>query len=188
MVGNVLISAMNFSLNHISTLCKYTGISFTAGAITHGAFSEQRSLITALIGISIYLLGGILEKVAHPDAEHSWANLLAVGVMSSVGLGFFTGGLQHFPDSPDRSSWVVPVGFLMSLIAVYLMGDKNSSFPKAAIKKIIVYGLFSFAIVLLGSLYAASYFRANPIPDHHAAPLDKSQGKPPVHDHSTHRH
>ena len=38
---------MNFPLSHISSLCKYTGISFTAGAITHGFFSGERAIWTA---------------------------------------------------------------------------------------------------------------------------------------------
>ena len=110
---------MNFPLSHIASLCKYTGISFTAGAITHGFFSEERSLLTAAFGIAIYLIGGVLEKWANPDKPHSWFNLLAIGIVASIGLGFFTGGLQHFPDSPSRSAWVVPVGFAMSLFAMY---------------------------------------------------------------------
>lgn len=57
----------NFQLNHIASLCKYTGISFIAGAITHGFFSGERSFWTATIGIAIYLLSGILEKIANPE-------------------------------------------------------------------------------------------------------------------------
>jgi hypothetical protein len=187
---------MNFSLDHISTLCKYTGISFTAGAITHGAFSEQRSLITAGIGISIYLVGGVLEKFAHPDKEHSWTNLLAVGVVASIGLGFFTGGLQHFPDSPERSSWVVPVGFVMSLIALCLMADKSMLAGAGATKKILTYGILSSLIVIAASVYAGIYFQNHPIADHHSAPGHSSpdeaghtKEKPAKgHDHSTHKH
>jgi hypothetical protein len=52
---------MNFPINHIASLCKYTGISFTAGAITHGFFSGERALWTALFGVVIYLVGGTLE-------------------------------------------------------------------------------------------------------------------------------
>ncbi|MBU3600658.1 hypothetical protein ICN28_09010 [Polynucleobacter sp. 30F-ANTBAC] len=177
---------MNFSLDHISTLCKYTGISFTAGAITHGAFSEQRSLITAGIGIAIYLIGGVLEKYAHPDKEHSWTNLLAVGVVASIGLGFFTGGLQHFPDSPERSSWVVPVGFVMSLVALYLMADKSSLAGSGAIRKILTYGILSSLMVIGVSIYAGIYFHNHPIANHHAAPAASEPSK--GHDHSTHRH
>ena len=35
---------MNFPLCHIASLCKYTGISFTAGAINHGFFSVERAI------------------------------------------------------------------------------------------------------------------------------------------------
>lgn len=145
---------MNFPLSHISSLCKYTGISFTAGAITHGFFSGERAIWTAAFGIVIFLVGGILEKIANPDKDHSWTDVLAVGIVASIGLGFFTGGLQHFPDSPARSAWVVPVGFAMSLLAMYLMEGKG----KIKIKGVLIYGGISLALVIAASLYALSYF------------------------------
>ena len=145
---------MNFPLNHISSLCKYTGISFTAGAITHGFFSGERAIWTAVFGIAIYLVGGILEKFSNPDKDHSWTDILSIGIVASIGLGFFTGGLQHFPDSPARSAWVVPAGFVMSLIAMYLMDGKG----KVRIKSLLVYGAISTAIVVAASFYALTYF------------------------------
>ena len=145
---------MNFPLSHISSLCKYTGISFTAGAITHGFFSGERAIWTAAFGIAIYLVGGVLEKFANPDKDHSWTDILAIGIVASIGLGFFTGGLQHFPDSPARSSWVVPVGFVMSLIAMYLMDGKG----KVKIRSLLLYGAISTAIVVSASIYALNYF------------------------------
>ncbi len=145
---------MNFPLSHISSLCKYTGISFTAGAITHGFFSGERAIWTAVFGIVIFLVGGILEKIANPDKDHSWTDVLVIGIVASIGLGFFTGGLQHFPDSPDRSSWVVPVGFAMSLLAMYLMEGKG----KIEIKGVLIYGGISLALVIAASVYALSYF------------------------------
>lgn len=145
---------MNFPLSHIASLCKYTGISFTAGAITHGFFTGERALWTAAFGIAIYLVGGALEKLSNPDKDHSWTDVLAIGVVASIGLGFFTGGLQHFPDSPARSSWVVPVGFAMSLLAMYLMEGKG----KVKARGVIIYGAISLAIVIAASLYALSYY------------------------------
>lgn len=145
---------MNFPLSHISSLCKYTGISFTAGAITHGFFSGERSFWTAAFGIAIYLVGGTLEKISNPDKDHSWTDVLAIGIVASIGLGFFTGGLQHFPDSPARSSWVVPVGFAMSLLAMYLMEGKG----KVKIRSVLIYGVISLALVIATSLYSLSYF------------------------------
>lgn len=145
---------MNFPLSHIASLCKYTGISFTAGAITHGFFSGERSFWTAAFGIAIYLVGGTLEKISNPDKDHSWTDVLAIGIVASIGLGFFTGGLQHFPDSPARSSWVVPVGFAMSLLAMYLMEGKGKIKPKS----VLIYGGVSLVVVIAASVYALSYF------------------------------
>ena len=63
---------MNLPISHISSLCKYTGISFTAGAITNGFFSGERAIWTAAFGIAIYLIGGVLEKIANPDFCGLW--------------------------------------------------------------------------------------------------------------------
>ena len=145
---------MSFPISHIASLCKYTGISFTAGAITHGFFSGERAIWTAVFGVAIYLVGGTLEKIANPDKDHSWTDVLAIGIVASIGLGFFTGGLQHFPDSPARSSWVVPVGFAMSLLAMYLMEGKG----KIKIKEVLIYGGISLSLVIAASVYALSYF------------------------------
>ncbi len=172
---------MNFPLSHIASLCKYTGISFTAGSITHGSFSSERSYLTAAIGICIYLLGGILEKAVHPDKNHSWSDLLIIGIVASIGLGFFTGGLQHFPDSPARSAWVVPTGFVMSLLALYLMEGKG----RVKLSKVLTYGALSLAVVIGASYIALNYFNAqgpSQSHDHGHGQTDKD-ASPPAHEH-----
>ena len=117
---------MNFQTQHLATLAKYAGISFIAGAVNHGMFSEQRSLLTAAIGVVFYLIGAAMELKASNDGSKSWADLLGFGIVASIGLGFFTGGLQHFPDSPERSLWVVPLGFFLSLLALYFSQEWRS--------------------------------------------------------------
>lgn len=141
---------MNLPTAHFATLCKYAGISFIAGAVNHGFFSGERSLLTAAIGVLVYLLGGILEMRASPDGSQRWVDLLGLGIVSSIGLGFFTGGLQHFPDSPARSAWVVPLGFAMSLLAYWLMQGRD----RAPLRTVLGYGVGTGAVVLAGSLIA----------------------------------
>jgi hypothetical protein len=145
---------MKFQLDHISSLFKYTGISFTAGSVTHGFFSEERSIWTAIIGIVLYLIGGSLAKFSHPQESQSWAGVILIGIFASIGLGFFTGGLQHFPDSPDRSVWVVPMGFLISLIAVYLMEGRGV----VSAKSTIIYASIGGLLVTGASIYAHNYY------------------------------
>lgn len=49
------------------------------------------------------------------DTDKNIRNIfLAVGL--AIGIGAVTGGLQHFPDSPERSVWILPVGFGLSLL------------------------------------------------------------------------
>ena len=141
---------MNLPTAHFATLCKSAGISFIAGAVNHGFFSGERSLLTAAIGVLVYLLGGILEMRASPDGSQRWVDLLGLGIVSSIGLGFFTGGLQHFPDSPARSAWVVPLGFAMSLLAYWLMQGRD----RAPLRTVLGYGVGTGAVVLAGSLIA----------------------------------
>lgn len=109
-----------FQQQHAVMLLKYSGISFISGAVNHGFFSGERSLWTAATGVLLFVLGLWLETRGQSEAQRgeSLEGTLAWGTLLSVGLGFFTGGLQHFPDSPSRSAWVVPLGFALSAAAL----------------------------------------------------------------------
>ena len=88
--------------------------------------------------------------------------IFVIGIVASIGLDFFTGGLQHFPDSPLRSSWVVPVGFAMSLLAMYLMEAKGM----VKVKSVLIYGAISLTAVIAAPLYALAYFNEHGSGDH----------------------
>lgn len=111
----------------------------------------------------LFILGGIVDKVANPKDDHSWSTVLVIGIVASIGLGFFTGGLQHFPDSPYRSVWVVPVGFVMSLVAVYMMSNKKE---RTDIKPVIKYGIIGTIIVVLASAAAFEHYHDLDHDDH----------------------
>lgn len=112
-----------FQHHHGAMLLKYSGISFISGAVNHGFFSGERSLWTAAVGMVLFVLGAAMEHRLTDTAHEQSSSLLrtlGLGALLSVGLGFFTGGLQHFPDSPARSAWVVPLGFFLSVPALAL--------------------------------------------------------------------
>jgi len=150
----------SFQLQHGAMLLRYAGISFISGAVNHGFFSEQRSLWTAAIGMVLFVLGAVLE---HRWIEHdpkqpqtSLLKTLALGSLLSIGLGFFTGGLQHFPDSPARSSWVVPLGFFVSVLALAFSAPR--AWPRAATVYVIVLG----TLVAVGSWSAWQWLERHP--------------------------
>ena len=135
-------------------LLKYSGISFISGAVNHGFFSGERSLWTAAIGMVLFVLGAALEhrlegsQAGGPRSGSGLLRTLALGSLLSIGLGFFTGGLQHFPDSPARSAWVVPLGFFVSVLALFLSSTRTWQ------RALTVYS------VVLGSLVSATSYAA----------------------------
>ena len=120
--------SFSFQHHHGAMLLKYSGISFISGAVNHGFFSGERSLWTAAIGMVLFVIGAAMEhRLSDSEAEapSSLQRTLVLGALLSIGLGFFTGGLQHFPDSPARSAWVVPLGFAISVLAM-AMGSAHA--------------------------------------------------------------
>lgn len=102
---------MTFSRDHFTTLIKYIGISFITGAISHGAFSGTRSLLIGTLGVFCFIVWTLLEE----DTTHTWKTIIASAILA-IGIGAVTGGLQHFPDSPERSVIIIPIGYVISVL------------------------------------------------------------------------
>jgi hypothetical protein len=153
---------MNFQIKHLSTLSKYAGISFIAGAVNHGMFSEQRSLITAALGVFFFLIGAYIENRSAGGQAASWGDVLGFGILASIGLGFFTGGLQHFPDTPQRSVWVVPLGFFLSLISLYF----GNASERASAKSVLLYALGGGAVVVAACVAALGLLNGSRAHEH----------------------
>jgi uncharacterized cupredoxin-like copper-binding protein len=150
----------SFQQQHAAMLLKYSGISFISGAVNHGFFSGERSLWTAAIGIVLFVFGAWLEhrhtQIQNDTASRGLLQTLVLGSLLSIGLGFFTGGLQHFPDSPARSAWVVPLGFIVSVLALALSSDR--AWQRAATVYVLALGI----VVSAGSYGAWQWLERNP--------------------------
>ena len=149
-----------FQHHHGAMLLKYSGISFISGAVNHGFFSGERSLWTAAVGMVLFVLGAAMEhRLTDSEAEPAQAGLLrtlALGALLSIGLGFFTGGLQHFPDSPARSAWVVPLGFFISVLALSL--SSSHAWQRGTFAYVLAVG----ALVTAGSYGAWQWLERHP--------------------------
>jgi uncharacterized cupredoxin-like copper-binding protein len=143
---------------HATMLLRYSGISFISGAVNHGFFSTERSFATAGVGVVLFALAAWLEHRAAGVREDAGdvGRTLLWGALLSVGLGFFTGGLQHFPDSPGRSAWVVPLGFVISVAAFVLLEQVRK------LRTALVYTLAAGALVVVGSWGTAQWLAAQP--------------------------
>jgi len=130
--------------------------------VNHGMFSEQRSLVTAAIGILFFLIGAYFESRSQGIEAVSWGDVLGFGILCSIGLGFFTGGLQHFPDTPERSVWVVPLGFFLSLVSLYFANTAE----RASAKAVLLYALGGGAVVVIACVAALGLFKDAPPHEH----------------------
>ena len=171
------MTTVSFQKHHATMLLKYSGISFISGAVNHGFFSGTRSLWTAAMGIVLFVLGAWLEHRQSEQRSQGLGQALVWGSLLSVGLGFFTGGLQHFPDSPARSAWVVPLGFVLSVLALAL------SSPSLWRRSASLYVLTGVVLVSAGSWGAYQWLLGHP--DFAATGHSHGEASPAQHDAGT---
>ncbi|MBC7498090.1 hypothetical protein H7170_00440 [Candidatus Gracilibacteria bacterium] len=151
LANNIFISNgynyMTFSRSHFSTIICYIGVSFITGAISHGFFSGTRSLITGAIGVVCFIIGTLMEE----GTTTGWKSVIS-GAILAVGIGAVTGGLQHFPDSPERSLWILPVGFALSLVFYalvhgYKFSKKEYTYASISLVSVICISIGIFAVI-----------------------------------------
>lgn len=109
----------NFTKDHFAMVIKYLGVSFITGALSHGFFSGPRATGFAIAGILLFVIGSVLGK--KDDKNNSSFSVLLYSSLLAVSIGAFAGGAQHFTDSPERSLFITPIGFSLSLLFYFLL-------------------------------------------------------------------
>lgn len=152
---------------HIALIIKYTGISFITGGLSHWFFSWERQIITSLVWVVFFIIWTLLEQ--KPE-ERDYMRTIIFSSILAVSIGALTWWLQHFPDSPDRSVWLVPVWFLVSTYAYLALGKevmyKKIHFVYAWLGFVFFIGLSAilYALVHAGYLWAWEHGHGG---DHH---------------------
>ncbi len=142
---------------HVALIIKYTGISFITWGLSHWFFSWDRQIITSFVWVIFFIVWTLLEQ--KPE-ERDYKRTIIFSSMLAVAIGALTWGLQHFPDSPHRSAWLVPVWFLVSIFA-YLSLEKESFTKKThMIYTFIGFIFFVGLSAVLYTLVAAWYLWA----------------------------
>lgn len=149
----VVDTSTTFSIAHIALLCRYIGIGIIASAVSQGSLQSTRTLMTACIGVLLFALGHIIEFLASDrPLKGSLFKALILGLLLAIGIGLLLGGLQQFPTLPQWGVWLVPLGFLISLIALVLSIDRDMWGHWKT------YALTALALVGAGSFAAYNYF------------------------------
>jgi len=102
---------MLYNKQHLISLLWYLGIGFIGGSISHGFFSGTRSIIMAILGIILFIISEYLK-----EWQKDYWHLIIGGLIYSIAVGMVSGWFQHFLDSPMRSLWIIPLGWIVSTI------------------------------------------------------------------------
>lgn len=132
----------NFRMQHFATLLKYLWISFITWWISHGFFTSERQIITVLLWIFIFLIWIFLMK---NKEEYSNIKTFFYAIIFAISLWAFTWWMQHFPDSPERSMIIVPLGAILSIYAYFSLEWENL-FQK---KYFSYFSYFSIWVIIL---------------------------------------
>ncbi len=153
---------------HVAIIIKYTGISFITGWLSHWFFSGERQIITSLVWVVFFIVWTLLEQ--KPE-ERDYIRTIIFSSVLAVAIWALTWGLQHFPDSPDRSVWLVPAWFLVSIYA-YLSLEKEVIYKKihliyAWLGFVFFVGLSALLYALVGAWYLWAWEHGHGSNDHH---------------------
>ena len=143
-------------LSYLSTLALFVGTAFVSGAIVHtGNISElYKYLVIGIIGIGLFIAGSFVQESIINSKnlqEEGVTKFFLFSLMLSVGIGMISGGTQHFSDFPVYSSYLIPIGLIVSYLAFLL--KNNFTFTK----NLVVIGLIFTVIAGAGFVGLNTY-------------------------------
>jgi hypothetical protein len=102
----------------------FVGAGFIAGSIVHlGEGINTWDVSLLIVGILFFLTSTCVQEFVFNKKNIKDAEVLQFIVYSIVlalGAGMASGGIQHFVDTPKYSSYLVPIGLGLGVIAFFL--------------------------------------------------------------------
>lgn len=115
-------------LSYFSYLILFVGTAFVSGAIVHvGNISElYKYIVIGTLGIAMFITGSFIQEfVINKDNQKNEGivKFFLFSLMLSIGIGMISGGTQHYSDFPTYSSYLIPIGLVLSLVAYLLKNN-----------------------------------------------------------------
>jgi uncharacterized protein (DUF305 family) len=152
--------------SYLSYLALFVGTAFISGAIVHsGNISEiPKYIVIGLIGLTLFVAGSFVQETIINKNSLQGTKLvkfLFFSLLLSVGIGMISGGVQHFTDFPVYSSFLIPLGVLLSLVA-FLLKNSYSISSKVWVLILSVFALLSLILNIGLGAYANSLVKKVP--------------------------
>jgi uncharacterized protein (DUF305 family) len=115
-------------LNYLSYLSLFVGTGFISGSIVHSGNPSEISkyLVIGFVGIVLFASGSLIQEIItgkHQLDTKSTLKFFILSLVLAVGIGMISGGTQHFTDFPVYSSFLIPLGILISWVAFLLKNN-----------------------------------------------------------------
>jgi uncharacterized protein (DUF305 family) len=111
------------SLPYFVYLMYFLGVGFLGGAIVHFPVNPNLYGIIGAVGAIIFTIASTLNEWITNKRhvlQEGVIKIILYSLILSIGLGMISGGIQHFVDFPVYASYLVPGGFIISLIGYVL--------------------------------------------------------------------
>jgi hypothetical protein len=162
---------------YIAFVGMFVGAGFISGSIVHmGEGINTWDVSVLIVGIIFFLTSTCVQEFVFKKRNFKDAQVfqfLLYSIVLAIGVGMASGGIQHFVDTPAYSSYLVPTGLGLGVIAFFLK-EKEVFAPKKWLQIIsIVVSMTIVSILILGQI-------GQVLPES----LLQKQG----HDHDSHEH
>lgn len=101
----------------------FLGVGFLAGAIVHYPVNPSLYGAIGAVGAIIFTIASTLNEWITNKRHLLQEGVLKIvfySLVLSIGLGMISGGIQHFIDFPIYASYLIPLGFIISLVGFVL--------------------------------------------------------------------
>ena len=138
----------------------YLWVWFISWAMSHWFLSWTRNLIMAWIGITIFLISEFLK-----EWEKNYIYTIIFWLFYGLCVGMVSWWFQHFLDDPERSTYIIPIWFVLGYI-IYTYKENKNNLNLSNIIKVLAAWFLLFALSYSGWKYLPNS-AFSPLANHH---------------------
>jgi len=134
----------------------FVGAGFIAGSIVHlGEGINTWDVSVLIVGVLFFLTSTCVQEFVFNQRsikDVEVLQFLVYSIVLALGVGMASGGVQHFVDTPGYSSFLVPIGLGLGVLAFFLKEREVFTAKKWLQIIVVVLALTMAAIWILGEI------------------------------------
>lgn len=126
----------NVLIRYAAYIGFFLGMGLLSGSIVHMPLDPSRYIAVMVVGVILFLAASFvtevyLEKKEMPPLQIVRSLLCSLGL--SVGVGMVSGSIQHFSDNVAYASYLIPIGFGLSLFSFFLKNEATFNLKRLSL-------------------------------------------------------